>query len=252
MGVRVLVNAAAKTIAGALCVSAATVAFPRPLLEQGWDALLPGTQVRGLSEKPVRGSSEKESRVYVSNVTSVSAPNALCYDFRDIPSDRPHGYVAVTLPPAGPSATELRFCFFHHSGRVRGEIRGFYRRPGQGRYGVTTAWSFLNLVLDDVFTVAVDGRAGSGAVCVGDVRPRTWHRVTIRIPPPGTAGAVGSVRLERRRADGSFAVVGDVGIPYGDLVLEKVEFFDFYGHGPCRFAFDDLVWRAAGSPAAVK
>lgn len=214
------------------------------LLRQGWDALLPGTEVRGLTEKKAGGSSSKEARIYVGNAVSVSGPNSLCYDFRDIAPKERHGYSVVDLPPVGARESELQFCFLHRQGRTIGEIRGFYRRPGQGNYGVKTPWSFLNIVLDGVLSVNLDGRPKSAALCVGDVRQGVWHRLTIRIPAPDAPNAVGLALLERRISDGSFVKAGEIEVPFGELQLKEVKFFDLYGHGPCRCEFDDFVWSA--------
>lgn len=217
------------------------------LLRLGWDGLIPGTEVRGLGEKPARGSPEREARVYVGNVHRVSEPNALMYDFQDIPPQEPRGYAAVDLPDAGDGWSELQICFLREQGNADGEIRGFYRCRGQGKYGVQLPWAFINLKFGGVFTVNVAGQPKEKTVRVGEVLPRIWHRATVRIPPPGTEKAVGLAKLERRRGDGSFAPAGEAEIPFGSLVLKEVKFFDLWGRGPCRLAFDDLVWGSVGS-----
>ena len=240
MGVCVLVKPFTQTfLIAALCCLQCVAFADSTLLRQDWDALLPGSLVQGFSEKPARGASNREARIYVGNAVCASEPNALCYDFRDIPSGEARGYAAVNLPSAGASWVELQLCFYHWQGVVNAEIRGMFSREGQGGYGVRIPWSFIDLVFGGVFTVKVfKGRA----VRVGDVLPHVWHRATIRIPPVGMTNAVGVACLERRMPDGSFAQVGAASIPFDGLVLREIKFFDLYGHGPCRFAFDDLDW----------
>ena len=215
------------------------------LLSLGWDSLVPGTQVRGLSEKPIAGSPSAEAHVYVGNSSCVSSPNCLVYDFADIAKGKSRGYPAVDLPAVADGWSVFSICFKRESGSVGGEIRGRYDFPGQGANGARRTWPFLWLTFDEMFSVKVEGQPRWRIVRVGHVLPNVWHRVQIAIPPPGEVNAVARVRLERMDAKGVFSVVGAADIPFGELVLRKATSFDLTGSGPCEFLFDDLKMKGA-------
>lgn len=210
------------------------------LLSLGWDLLLPGTQVRGLSEKPIAGSASEELRIYVGNSSCVSSPNCLVYDFSDVPKDKGRGYPAVSLPVATNGWTVFSLCFMRESGKAGGELRGRYELPGQGVNGAKRDWPFLWLAFDEMFSVRIEGQNRWQTIRVGSVLPHVWHRVQIAIPPCGTADAVGRVRLERMDAKGEFSPVASADLPFGKLTLRKATSFDLTGIGPCKFFFDDL------------
>lgn len=206
----------------------------------GWDALAPGTQVRGLTEKPVAGSATAESRIYVSSAAAVSSPNCLAYDFSDWPAGKSRGYPEISFPSMTNGWTVFSLCFRHESGSVSGEIRGFYNLPGETFCGVKRTWPFLWLTFDEIFSVRIEGQKRWQTIRVGSVLPHVWHRVQIAIPPCGTADAVGRVRLERMDAKGEFSPVASADLPFGKLTLRRATSFDLTGIGPCKFFFDDL------------
>ena len=208
----------------------------------GWDALAPGTQVRGFTETPIAGSATVESHVYVGNATAVSKPNCLVYDFSDFPAGKPRGYQAVSLPAATNGWTVLSLCFRPEGGSVSGEIRGLYDLPGQKLNGVKRSWPFLWLSFDEMFSVKAEGKMRWEIVRVGSVMPKVWHRATIHIPPPGATNAVATATLERMDGKGDFKKVGEAKVPFGNLVLRKTTSFDLTGSGPCKFHFDDIAY----------
>lgn len=221
-----------------------TFAYSSPL-RLGWDALAPGTQVRGLTETPITGSATAESRIYVGNATAVSQPNALVYDFADFPSGKSRGYQEISLPSITNGWTEFSLCFRQESGSVSGEIRGFYNLPGEAFNGVKRAWPFLWLTFDEMFSVKTEGKMRREVVRVGAVVPKVWHRATIRIPPPCATNATATATLERMDGKGDFTKVGAASIPFGKLVLRRATSFDLTGSGPCKFHFDDFKYHTA-------
>ena len=223
----------------ALCAAAGA----QPL-RLGWDALKPGTQVRGLTETPVAGSATAESRIYVGNATYVSSPNCLVYDFSDWPAGKSRGYPEVPLPAVTNGWTEFSICFRHEGGSVSGELRGLYDLPDETFDGVKRAWPFLWLTFDEMFSIRAEGKRRWGIVRVGSVVPKVWHRATICIPPPGATNAVATATLERMDGKGDFAKIGEASVPFGKLVLRKTTCFDLTGSGPCKFHFDDFVYKA--------
>lgn len=247
---------------GAAALAAREIGMARPVSAKGafldWDEMLPGTAAKGFSEVPdaTRGPTGEEARIYVGNADCVSPPNSLVYDFADWPDGRTRGYAALALPAAAEGWTVLSFCFRKESGAASAELRGLYDRPGETFNGVARAWPFLWIALDDFLTVRAEGARRWDAVRVGAVLPGVWHRVSFRIPPPGSAGQAASATLERRKADGSFATVASERVPFGELVLRRVAAFDLTGTGPCRILFDDFAFApetwydpdASGSP----
>lgn len=211
-------------------------------LHLGWDALQAGTQVRGLTETPVTGSATAESRIYVGNATSVSSPNCLVYDFSDWPAGKSRGYPEIYFPSVTNRWTVFSLCFWHESGSVSGEIRGFYDLPGETFCGVKRTWPFLWLTFDEMFSVKAEGKMRWEVVRVGSVVPKVWHRATIQIPPPGVTNAVATATLERMDGKGDFKKIGEASIPFGKLVLRKPTSFDLTGPGPCKFYFDDIAY----------
>lgn len=235
-------------ILAVLVLVALQAAGAETLLSFGWDSLLPGTQVRGLSEKPIAGSASEELRIYVGDSSCVSSPNCLVYDFSDVPKGKGRGYPAVDLPAVTNGWTVFSLCFMRESGKAGGEIRGLYDLPGEKFNGVRRTWPFLWLAFDEMFSVRIEGQKRWQTIRVGSVLPHVWHRVQIAIPPCGTADAVGRVRLERMGKDGKFEEVGAADIPFAKLVLRSVRLFDITGRGQCKFQFDDLVWRQTSAP----
>ena len=210
----------------------------------GWDALAPGTQVRGLTEKPVAGSSTAESRIYVSSAAAVSSPNCLAYDFSDWPAGKSRGYPEISFPSITNGWTVFSLCFRQESGSVNGEIRGFYNLPGETFCGVKRTWPFLWLTFDEMFSVKAEGKKRWEVVRVGVVAPKVWHRATIHIPPSGETNAVAVATLERMDGKGDFTKIGEASIPFGKLVLRKATSFDLTGSGPCKFLFDDIGYSS--------
>lgn len=217
----------------------------------GWDSLLPGTAVRGLSETPAAPapSSAGEARIYVGNVGSVSPPNCLVYDFADWPEGKTRGYAAaIPLSSAPDGRGVFSLCFRRESGAVSGEIRGYYGLPGSPYNGVKRSWPFLWLTFDDLFSVKAEGRTKWQTVRVGTVLPHVWHRATLSVPAPGETNAVARATLERLGPDGQFTPVGAADIHMGALVLKRATSFDLTGAGPCKFLFDNLEWTPCSDP----
>ena len=222
-----------------------------PPLSLGWDTLAPGTQVRGLTETPIAGSSTNEAHVYVGNATAVSLPNALVYDFSDFPVGKSRGYPAVSLPVITNGWTIFSICFRRESGSVGGEIRGLYDLPGQTANGVKRSWPFLWLTFDEMFSVKAEGKMRWEVVRVGSVMPKVWHRATICIPPPGATNAVATAALERMDGKSGFAKIGEAPVPFGNLVLRKTTSFNLAGSGPCKFHFDNIMERGSAPSGAI-
>ena len=156
-------------------------------LSIGWDGLKPGTQVQGLTEKPMAGSVSAESRIYVCNSSCVSSPNCLAYDFSDFPKGKNRGYPMLHFPSVTNGWSVFSLCFKRESGSVSGEIRGYYDLPGVGALGKKRDWPFLWFSFNDMFSIKVEGQMRWQVVRVGQILPNVWHRVQIAIPPPGEA-----------------------------------------------------------------
>ena len=231
-------------IGGSLVASCA-VAGTQTSLRLGWDALKPGTQVRGLAETTIAGSPTREPHIYVGNATAVSLPNCLVYDFADWQAGKVRGYPAVSLPAITNSWTVFSLCFRRESGSVSGELRGLYDLPGETFNGVKRSWPVLWLTFDEIFSVKVEGKKRWEVVRVGTVVPKVWHRATIHIPPSGETNAVATAMLERMDGKGDFAKVGEEPVPFGNLVLRRTTSFDLTGSGPCKFHFDDFMYNTA-------
>lgn len=228
-------------------LAATAAASDGPLLRLGWDGILAGTPVQGVSERPRRVGPGASPNVYVGGASFVSPPNALVFDFADFDGTKPNawGYHAVALPEAPSNAwTELSICFRAGSGAVSGQIRGFYDLPGQGLDGVKRAWPVVWIEFGDRFTVVAEQPLRSKRrIDVGAVVPGAWHRATVRLPPPGATNAVGTATLERMEADGAFGKAGEAPIPFGNLVLRSAASFVLTGSRRAFFLFDDLEWR---------
>lgn len=231
-----LLMAARCAVTAGFCAAAETP----PSLSLHWDVLLPGTAVRGLSEKPAHFSSV-EPRIYIGNTACVSPPNCLVFNFSDWSAGKSRGYPEIALSPST-NAAVFSLCFRKESGSVSGELRGYYSRPGETHNGVKRSWPFLWLTFDDLFSVKAEGRQRWQTVRVGAVLPHVWHRATIAIPPPGETNAVARATLERLGPDGAYATVGSADIPFGELTLKRATSFDLTGSGPCKFFLDDLSW----------
>lgn len=227
-----------------LVLFAAQVASSETLLSLDWDSLVPGTQVKGITQNAIAGSGVSESRIYVGNAESVSPPNSLVYDFTDWPTKKLRGYSVLYMPAVTNGWTEFSLCFRRESGSVSGELRGYYDLPEQGIKGKKRSWIFLWLTFNEMFSIKVEGQSKWSTIRVGNILPDVWHRVTIVIPPRGAVNAQGRVRLERKDADGYFKEIGVADVPFKKLVLRSLQSFDFTGHGPCKFQFDDFTFRS--------
>ena len=187
-----------------------------------------------------RKNEHREHCRYITNTESVSGEKSLAYDFSQMPivtksGPHPHAYTNKKLPPIRDGWVDISFCFKKELGSLTLEIRGEHKNGN----GIKVPW-WINI--GDTVKIKSASASRFDVVVAGNVRPKVWYRLNLKLPTINGGQKEAQIRLDRYLGGGQFELGEFLSVPMGKMILTApYTHFDFSGYGQSKFFIDDVM-----------
>lgn len=193
-----------------------------------------------------------DTRVYVTNLDALSAPNSLLFDYADDPDEKNNtlgGYVYLNFPRTVTNGWAfLSFDFKLEKGtcgmELRGQVAGDREAKPDAKFHPLGIAYYLSIGDDFSMREA----SGGGRASAGPVQRFKWYRLSFWLQTEhGCRQGIqkgGWLRLDQLADDGSPVAYGEPVRIVVNWIFMKGPWtcLDFHGNGPLRVLIDNFVY----------